>query len=283
MKKPNVIIAGAPKAGTTSLYEALRQHKDIYLPGYKEPTFFSDDQNYKWGLDYYLESYYGEVNNKKIVIDCSPLYFNSERAAKRIRDDLGVETKIIIIVREPVARAISHFLHDSRTDLKEDYRELVKGGAKSESISYGKYFSIIKMWEGWFGKENILLLQFENDISGNFQQGLDKICQFLEIDKFNPGKINISNSAQQGKKHLTWLRRWMLSANPCKDLVKRIMPPYVRQRARLILEQFTLEPKSGSVTRFPEIDAEIYQKFYEVEMEDLKREYGIDYTRRAAT
>ena len=43
MKKPNFFIVGEPKSGTTTLYDLLKTHPDIFMPEEKEPSYFSKD------------------------------------------------------------------------------------------------------------------------------------------------------------------------------------------------------------------------------------------------
>ena len=63
---PNFMCIGAAKSGTTTLYDILAQHPDIYVPSFKEPHFFDVTENFKKRLEWYQKSYYASAN-KKIV------------------------------------------------------------------------------------------------------------------------------------------------------------------------------------------------------------------------
>ena len=50
---PNLFVVGAAKAGTTALYDYLAQHPQVFLSRVKEPMFFSREDYYARGLDWY--------------------------------------------------------------------------------------------------------------------------------------------------------------------------------------------------------------------------------------
>jgi len=55
---PNFMILGAAKAGTTTLFNLIKQHPQVHMPFTKEPMFFSHDDNYRRGLDWYRRTYF---------------------------------------------------------------------------------------------------------------------------------------------------------------------------------------------------------------------------------
>ncbi|MFW6009458.1 MAG: sulfotransferase domain-containing protein [archaeon] len=106
---PNFICPGAQKAATTSLYNILKLHPDVFLPDIKEPQFFAVDKKYKNGLEWYEKKYYSNVSEEKIIGDISTGYMAIEHSAERIANDLGTNIKIIFLLRNPVDRAYSHY------------------------------------------------------------------------------------------------------------------------------------------------------------------------------
>jgi len=125
-KKPDFLIVGAAKSGTTSLFHYLKQHPDIYIPEVKECRFFSQlPKNYKGlGAEFFPNSgitdkdeYFGlfEGRGNKICGDISNdyLYYYKESIGN-IKKYLGDEVKIIIILRNPVDRAYSNYMHAFR-------------------------------------------------------------------------------------------------------------------------------------------------------------------------
>lgn len=70
---PNFLIVGAMKAGTTSMYEILRQHSQIAMSSIKEVHFFDIEDNYKLGLPFY-QTFFKKSNNTLAVGEATPIY-----------------------------------------------------------------------------------------------------------------------------------------------------------------------------------------------------------------
>ncbi|MDY7020400.1 MAG: sulfotransferase, partial [Cyanobacteriota bacterium] len=89
MRMPNFLMLGTPKAGTTAIYNYLKQHPQIYMPPFKEPHFFSfeGEQKPHWGIQT-LEDYqalFQEATSEQIIGEASTWYLYSQTAAERIR------------------------------------------------------------------------------------------------------------------------------------------------------------------------------------------------------
>ncbi|XP_023658579.1 heparan sulfate glucosamine 3-O-sulfotransferase 4-like [Paramormyrops kingsleyae] len=103
-KLPQAIIIGVKKGGTRALLEALRVHPDVRAVGV-EPHFF--DRNYEKGLDWYRDLMPSTLEGQ-ITMEKTPSYFVTNSAPKRIHS-MAKDTKLIIVVRNPVTRAISDY------------------------------------------------------------------------------------------------------------------------------------------------------------------------------
>ncbi|MBT7296466.1 sulfotransferase, partial [Candidatus Woesearchaeota archaeon] len=104
MGKPNFFIVGAPKCGTTSLYNYLAEHNDIFLPSMKEPHYFTIDRPSKrrmTTLDEYLSLYNDVEPHHTAVGDASVSYLNSKIALESIKK-FDNNAKIIVMLRNPV-------------------------------------------------------------------------------------------------------------------------------------------------------------------------------------
>lgn len=127
---PDFIIAGAMKAGTTSLHHILKHHKHVFLPEdeifffdlddiQQHPDFFMDARG-KWIFhDYerhyqdYLEwysSFFESADDGQVIGDDSTTYMASRKAPQRIARLLP-DVKLIFMLRDPVVRAYSHYWH----------------------------------------------------------------------------------------------------------------------------------------------------------------------------
>jgi hypothetical protein len=105
---PNFLCVGAQKAGTTSLYEILRKHPDVFLPQEKEVHFFSRDSNYQRGVSWYAK-FFESQSNQRAIGEISPDYMLYEEVPERILETLGGEIKLIVVLRHPVRRAYSQY------------------------------------------------------------------------------------------------------------------------------------------------------------------------------
>uniref|UniRef100_A0ABM5EZT6 Sulfotransferase n=1 Tax=Pogona vitticeps TaxID=103695 RepID=A0ABM5EZT6_9SAUR len=101
---PQALIIGVKKGGTRALLEALRAHPDVRAVG-TEPHFF--DRNYDQGLDWYRDLMPKTLEGQ-LTMEKTPSYFVTNEAPKRIHS-MAKETKLVVVVRDPVTRAISDY------------------------------------------------------------------------------------------------------------------------------------------------------------------------------
>ena len=108
IKNPNFFCIGAQKAGTTTLYNLLIQHPQIYLPiNKKELHFFDVEENYNKGTLWYLTKYFSKIKNESAIGEVTPSYCYYPKTPKRIFEQFGPDIKFIFILRNPVQRAVS--------------------------------------------------------------------------------------------------------------------------------------------------------------------------------
>ena len=107
---PGVVLIGAMKSGTTSLFNYLAAHPAITPPIVKEIDYFS----YNWcrGDDWY-RAHFPTTPRDTITAEASSGYLPYPRAAGRVHETLP-DTRIVAVLRDPVARAISHYFHERR-------------------------------------------------------------------------------------------------------------------------------------------------------------------------
>lgn len=111
-RKPDFVILGAMKAGTTQLYRWLEQHPDVWLPRVKEPNFFSRDRAWRNGVsDYYAR--FSQTPPGRRTGEASPEYLDpawSLSVSTRIQQ-AAPEARLVAVLRDPVARMRSHYTH----------------------------------------------------------------------------------------------------------------------------------------------------------------------------
>lgn len=104
--KPNFLILGAAKSGTTSLYHYLKQHPQVYMSDPKETRFF--ELAYHKGMEFYWNTYFEGWEGQCAIGEASPSYIYLPYVPERIKAELP-EAKLIAILRNPVDRAFSHW------------------------------------------------------------------------------------------------------------------------------------------------------------------------------
>ena len=86
MKLPNFFCLGAPKSGTTTLYDILIQHQEVFLPSFKEPHFFDSDESWNKGVDWYQKPILLKQKHS-IIADFTPTYLSHPFVPERIKNN----------------------------------------------------------------------------------------------------------------------------------------------------------------------------------------------------
>ncbi len=97
-------LAGAPKSGTSSLAYLLNFHPEIFIPYQKELFFF--DFNYHRGIEWYSQFF--EQDDSRFIGDATPWYMSWDSVPERISKHFP-DARVVFILREPAARAWSHY------------------------------------------------------------------------------------------------------------------------------------------------------------------------------
>lgn len=192
VKSPDFIIIGSQKCGTTSLYHYLAQHPKIISSIIKEIHFWS--RNFEQGLEWYLAQFPPLPQKQKMLTgEASPSYLDHYETPERLFQDFP-DLKLIVLLRNPVDRAISHYHHWQREGWA--YREFqaaveteIKQLQNNEQdfwsqpngyVSRGVYIKFIKKWMSIFPKEQFLIIQSE-DFYKNPPQLLSQVYQFIGV------------------------------------------------------------------------------------------------------
>jgi len=181
MKKPDFLIVGAAKSGTTSLFHYLNNHPKIYIPYIKECRFFSQlPTNFKGlGAEFFVNSgirdkndYFGLFKNyeDKVCGDISNDYlYYYDASISNIKRYLGKDVKIIIILRNPIDRAYSNYMHHVRDGwedcsfeealIKESWRIKHNWAWPYHYVKVGMYFNQVKAYLKNFNNVKVFLFE----------------------------------------------------------------------------------------------------------------------------
>ncbi len=258
-KSVNLFIVGAMKAGTTSFVEILAKHPDIYVPPIKEPHFFIHElpktiytPSRFFSLNKYFENdfpkplhitkiydkkHYKKLYtlglNKRFYVDASTCYLSAPESASLIKN-YNPTAKIIIILRNPLDRAFSHFTmntglgRENRSFNKAIEEELL--AFKNNQLSWSSYIGMSLYKEAInrynTGFKDVLILRFE-ELYSKKAETLEKVSTFLKIEAFNVQNTIHKNKGRQLRfqKLFYYLKKMGL-----KDYFSKLVPQNTRQK-----------------------------------------------------
>jgi len=280
--KPNFLIVGAAKAGTTALYYYLKQHNNIAFPELKEPKYFSStsvrlphagvgdksvDKHTITEWQEYLKIFEG-FNGYKRVGEASPNYlYYHEKSAPLIKSKLG-DIPIIIMLRHPVRRAFSAYSYlkrDSRENLTfrkalnkeksrlEDNWDFIWGYKAASTYSYAleTYISLFT---------NVKIVLFEEFIANPLNE-TNRVCEFLGLEPLDSLHIVKHNSSGVPTNRLTKL---ILNRN-------NNFSTCIREWLKSNVSRSLLETVSNATLRNMSISAEDYRFLSENLKDEIAR------------
>jgi hypothetical protein len=219
VSRPNFFIVGAPRCGTTAMYEYLRQHPDVYMPYRKEPVYFGQDLSKRPPyLDEraYLALFDGARGERRIG-EATVWYLYSETAAQEIKA-FYAEARVIIMLRDPIdmiESMHSHFLFTANEDIP-DLGEAINAepdraqgqrippyAIRPEGLQYrwlGRFEPHLRRWLETFGPDQVHIILFD-DLVRDPATTYRGVLEFLEIDTgFEPdfARVNENKRARSG-------------------------------------------------------------------------------------
>jgi hypothetical protein len=234
MKKPDFFILGAPKCGTTSLADWLREHPLIFMSTPKEPHYFNTDSNHHGALNLaHYESFFSSANAlHEAVGEASVWYLISEAAVDNILE-YQPEARFIVCVRNPVEMAVS--LHDQKRftgdENIEDFLEAwhAQQGRSDGTLPrppvcadirhfmYGESCLLGRHLERVYSKtgRDRVLVVFMDDMKSNPGGVYRTTLQFLGVPE--DGRDNFEPSNQAKERIIPWLRTFQRRAHLLKQ------------------------------------------------------------------
>jgi hypothetical protein len=187
---PTYIIAGAMRSGTTALNSYLREHPDVAVSSTKEVHFF--DSFYDRGVEWYREQF-PHSESARAVGEATPNYMFSTTALDRIKETLP-DVKLVVMLRNPIDRAYSHYWHDkARGKTEGDFGENVKremdGDQGLNYIARGRYRAQIEHILERFPPTALHVEVFE-DMVDRPDDLYASVCRFIGVDhSFRPESL----------------------------------------------------------------------------------------------
>ena len=249
---PNLIVIGGLKCGTTSLHHYLNLHPEVGMSRPKELNFFVEDMNWGLGVDWYRAHFPAGASVRG---ETSPHYTNrprSEGVAERMRETLGADVRLIYMVRHPIDRLLSHYLHNVGGGYES--RELADALATPSSsyIQRGLYAMQVEPFLEAFGRDRILVVSRE-ELGRERDATVRRVFEFCGVE---PGFMSPEFD-----------REWETGSGKGKGgfrvMDRAVRMPGLRaldrnfdrlpERMRWMVERVVHDPSSGEVAK-PELE-----------------------------
>jgi Sulfotransferase family len=276
MTMPNFLIIGAMKSGTTALYYYLEQHPEIYMSPVKEPNFFSSqEQENSADTVTHIETYqhlFRGASGEKAIGEASHAYLYETGAAAEIRRYIP-EARLIAILRNPIERAYSHFLHMRRTGaeplddfakaLREEEVGIHKDRILQDYIGRGLYYDQLRRYFGTFPREQIRVYLYE-DLSDAPIKTVQDAFRFLGVDDSFVPDVSLRRNVSGHPKYKTLdglLRR--------QSRIKHAAKIYLPARLRWRLSKAFDDLKTRNLVEPPPLRSEVRRQLILVFREDI--------------
>lgn len=266
---PNLFLVGAPRAGTTALYNSLAAHPAIYVPREKEPQHLLFADGHGRNLYAYRDarrvpaasvcSYtshdaykalYTKCDGHQYLLDGSTLYWVHDYAAASIAQ-LSPNARIVVVLRDPVARALSHYQFnvgrgeeatDFHTAIQEELRGERRGWWLGGYVHASRYDDRLLPFLRTFGASRVHIMQLQ-DVIQNPTAEFDRLASFLGLtNRFGPF-IGSNEARAYRTPFASWLRRRAIDT-------KRWMPRlasngYAVGALRWLEHNYSVKPAAG--------------------------------------
>lgn len=208
---PEFLIVGAQKAGTTSLFNWLIETGLVQAPIVKEVGYF--DTRWNWPIKY--RGYFNAKQSDCLTGEATPSYLAFPEVPERVHSLLGADCKIIIVLRDPVGRSVSHYFHERRLgfEKRDMYDAMVEedslieeafatntSASRREYIlthySYvyrSNYSERLIPWFEQFDRKNIMIINGENMFQ-NPSETLASVADFLSVEIKMATQFNARNT-----------------------------------------------------------------------------------------
>jgi len=283
----DIFILGAAKAGTTSLHDLLNAHPKIKMSVLKEPMFFSRDDYFERGVDWYSKTFYSEEEGEFLSGEASPHYlYWAEKVASRMHDIAGQkELKFIVILRDPVYRAYSWYwnmikegeenlpfdeaIANENERLIREETKLRKNGSMIYGYKKGSmYAQQINEFLRYFPKRNFFFL-LQEDLHSDAAGRIRRLFDFLDVsyEAYEPNSARKNPASMPRSRALQDLLR---NPSAIKDRVKAAIPFRVRQAIKKAL----LRANSAPFV-YPELNANSEAKLRMYFADEVRELQGI--------
>jgi hypothetical protein len=191
MALPTFLLAGAQRCGTTTMHRLLKQHPNVFMARPKELHFF--DMRWDNGLDWYREQFTPKPGHTALG-EATPIYLYDGPARERMIETLP-DVRLLILLRNPVDRAYSHYLHSIERGKEKlaTFEEALDAESKRLSrdttaarrgysyVDRGQFIEQLEVVEKAYGRDRLHVLLLE-DLKNDRVGTLEAVFRFIGVD-----------------------------------------------------------------------------------------------------
>ncbi len=263
-RKPNLLLIGASKCSTTTLYDVLQHHPQVWLPQQKGVYFFSSVEYGSPGAwEAFLELFETVPDDTPVVGEASNTYTHQPQCgpvAERIKEQLD-DPKFLYVVRDPVTRAVSHFRHKC-LDSGSAYATSLSEALETDEllVSVSSYATQLEPYFKLFGPDSVQVIVAEQ-MHIEPVAVMRQIEQFLQLDPFDWQEHHMprSNAFGELKQTVGWQK---LLGRGLHQKLRAITPARLRR---------IVKPMAPKVPDPPAITPTEEEALYDQISGDLKR------------
>ena len=266
LTRPDFVIIGAPKAGTTTLHQTLSRHGDLFLTDPKEPDYYG--AQFERGRDWYASLFadardgqlLGEASTNYSVGTIGPNGCDVATVARRLADD-APDVKLIYILRHPVERAYSFYVEQVRTaqalGQREGFGQTFEQYMQIDPrcVEGSRYIDVIETYRRHFDDAQMLIITMD-ELKADPAKLHRRVTDFLGItplDELEQEAPVVANNTKQ--RHESMLRDRLIAPlrripvvgqlgaalpRPCRDGIYRLLSR--SGRAKRMRQQLTCPP-----------------------------------------
>jgi hypothetical protein len=274
---PNFFIVGAPKAGTTTLYRYLERHPQVFMSSIKEPSYFAHTDILAQQLYYKIEpvsdweeylELFSTANGATAIGEASVSYLFYPDAAKKLHNAFPA-ARIVILLRDPVERAWSHYLMDYKLNLvTKSFDEIISGNRNSlyyqQYVKLGLYAKQVEMYLNLFGKEQVFI-GLHDELKRDYDGLVKKVCSFLNVEPLTFNNGHNYNAAEVPRNSFI---RTVYASPSRRALAKKIAGPFTPTIKSLLFKKPVMKPEDHTV--------QLLQRIYQPDLKHLEILTGMD-------
>ena len=266
---PNLLVIGGLKCGTTSLHHYLNLHPEIGMSRPKELNFFVEELNWELGRDWYASHFPPAA---PVRGESSPHYTNLPRfegVSARIRETLGAAVRLVYVVRDPIDRMLSHYLHNVGGGYETRPMEDVLTDPEGAYVARSRYAMQPEPYLDDFGSDRIAIVARE-ELKDERAPTMRRIFDFVGVDP--------SFSSEEFERE--WETGSAKSTGGFRFMDRAVRLPGLRaldrnfdrlpERLRWLVERVVHDPDSGAAAK-PELEPDLRARLEDLFRGDVAR------------